>query len=563
MWSNTFRYFIKHRWIVLSCAVLFLYLLPYYALGGDTHIRVHDNLDSNIVWYKMLAESGQIFAGPDATLPNVINGLPRSALPSALDGVLWLHVWFGPMSAYIISQTIMRIGAFFGMYLLLSRFVIPENKRKWITAGVSLSFAMLPFWPSGVLTVAGLPLAFYLFLTIRKKGKQTPRYIWLALAVIPFFSNFILTFIFFLGIMGALWLVEWIRKKQFNAPFFIAIAGMTMLYVVKNYLLIYTMFIDSSFTSHREENDLGHKDISETIELFEKNFLYGHTHDEAIQTPYVILVIIAALFIAMLRGGYPTRLVLMFSSIPVLSLWYAFWYWEGLRLLKDNMGLFNSFNFARIHFFDPMLWYLCFALALVIIARQVKGSQLIAAVLIVMQCWNVYQLKEETKYGEFNTPTFNEFYSTELFDQIQAYIGEDPSEYRVVSVAMHPTIPQYNGFYTLDTYNNTYPLEYKHKFREVIAPELEKSPKLKNYYDTWGGRAYVYSSELGKKYMFKKSSDKTIEELLINTQALKGLGGEYVLAGLPIENYEEIGLSLEKSFETEDSPWRIYLYSVK
>ncbi|WP_082233173.1 DUF6044 family protein [Halobacillus massiliensis] len=562
MWLNIFKFFIRHKWPFLACAILFMYLLPYYTLGGDAHIRVHDNLDSNIVWYKVLAESGHIFASPGTTLPNIVNGLPRSALPSALDGILWLYVWFGPVVAYMISQTIMRMGAFFGMYLLLNRFVIPENHHKWLSAGVALAFAMLPFWPSGVLTIAGLPLAFYLFLTVRKKGKQTPWYIWLTIAVIPFFSNFVLSFIFFLGIMGVWWLVEWVRKKRFNGLFFTAIAGMTSLYLIKNYLLIYTMFIDSTFTSHREEYNLGHKDIAGTLELFDRNFFFGHTHDEAIQTPLVILVIIAALILAIIRGAYPLKLILLFGATPVLSLFYALWYWQGLRPLKDSISFFNTFNLARIHFFDPMLWYLCFAIALVIIARQFKGSQLIAAVLIVMQCSNVYQLKEETKYGEFNTPTFNEFYSTELFEDIQVYIGEEPSEYRVISVAMHPTIPQYNGFYTLDTYNNTYPLEYKHKFRKIIAPELEKTPSLENYFDTWGGRLYVYSSELGKDYMFKKTSDQTIEELLLDTKALKELGGDYILSGLPIENYDEIGLEFERSFENEASPWKIYLYHV-
>ncbi|WP_101842827.1 DUF6044 family protein [Halobacillus sp. Marseille-P3879] len=560
---SIFNYFIKYKWILLSCFILTMYLLPYFTLGGDTHIRVHDNLDSNIVWYKLLAESGHFFAGPGATLPNVINGLPRSALPSAFDAVAWLYVWLEPFTAYTISQTIMRFAAFFGMYLLLTRFVIPDWKKGWLTAGCSLAFAMLPFWPSGVLTIAGLPLAFYLFLQIRQQGKETPWYIWMTLFVVPFLSNFILSFIFFLGIMGVFWLVEWIGKKHFNLPFFIAISGMTLIYLLKNYMLLYTMFIDSSFTSHREENELGHKDLTGALDLFVDNFLNGHTHDLAVHNSIVLSVIIAAVFIAIFRGDYPTRLVLLFAATPVLSLWYAFWYWEGWRPLKDSIDLLNTFNFARIHFFDPMIWYLCFALALVIIVKRVKGGVLLAFLLLSAQCWNVFQLNEESKYSEINTPTFNEFYSVDLFEEIKNYIGEDPSSYRIISVAMHPTIAQYNGFYTLDTYNNTYPLEYKHKFREIIAGELEKSPVLRNYYDTWGGRAYVYSSELGKEYLFSKRSDKTIEELSINTEALSELGGKYVISALPIENHKDIGLHHQQTFQNDHSPWKIHLYQVQ
>src|SRR5699024_12668390 len=79
---------------IIACIVIIGYLLPYFILGGYTNIRVHDNLDSNIVWYKLLSESGMIFSPPDAVLPQIINGLPRSALQSAFDGVVWLYVLF-------------------------------------------------------------------------------------------------------------------------------------------------------------------------------------------------------------------------------------------------------------------------------------------------------------------------------------------------------------------------------------------------------------------------------------------------------------------------------------
>src|SRR5699024_93601 len=82
---------------------------------------------------------------------------------------------------------------------------------------------------------------------------------------------------------------------------------------------------------------------------------------------------------------------------------------------------------------------------------------------------------------------------------------------------------------------NTIPIEYKHNFRKIIAPELNKNKQLKNYFDTWGSRLYMYIDELGKNYMFSKNSEKTIDNLDINTNAIKNLGGEYVLSGLPIE----------------------------
>src|SRR5690625_3303 len=560
MWHTVYKHFSNHKLIILACVVILAYLMPYYVLGENTHIRVHDNLDSNIVWYKMLAESGMIFAAPDATLPNVINGLPRSALPSAFDGMVWLYVLFSPFTAYTINQTLMRFVAFFGMYILLKRNILLGEKAPVISVGVALAFALLPFWPSGALSFAGMPLALHIFLTIRKQGKATPKLYWLLLGFIPFFSNFILTFIFFLGAIGLLWLVDWIRLKQFNAPFFLSIAGMILIYLLKNYMLLYSMFISSGFTSHRDALDLGHKNLPETWALFLKNFFESHTHALDLHEMIIFPVVVIALFIAIYRK-IDVRLLLGLLVANILcSLIYAFWYWEGMRLLKDNIMLFNTFNFSRFQFLRPLLWYISFGLALTVLWKQLRFGKILVTVLIVLQCALLFPLTEESKYAEVGTPTFKGFYSTELFQEIEDYIGKDQADYRVVSIGMHPTIAQYNGFYTLDTYNNAFPLEYKKEFRKIIAPELEKSANLETYYDTWGSRLYMYVSELGKHYMFSKYSERSVEELDINTEALKDLGGEYVFSALPIENAEETGLTFERSFEMKGSPWRVYLY---
>src|SRR5699024_9847615 len=244
MWSSVSRNFTTNRLIILACLVILAYLLPYYVLGENTHIRVHDNLDSNIVWYKLLSESGMIFSLPDSTLPQVINGLPRSALASGLDAAVWLYVLFEPFTAYTISQTIMRFVAFFGMFILLKKHVLRDQDEPLITVGVALCFAMLPYWPSGALSIAGLPLALHIFFTI----------------------------IFFLYLIGVLWIFDWLRTKHFNHSFFLSIASITIVFILKNYMLLYSMFIDSGFVSHRNDMNLGYKDLSGTIELLWKNF---------------------------------------------------------------------------------------------------------------------------------------------------------------------------------------------------------------------------------------------------------------------------------------------------
>lgn len=563
MSSAVSKIFSTRNLIILACLIIIAYLLPYFILGEDTHIRVHDNLDSNIVWYKILSESGMIFSSPNALINQIINGLPRSALQSGFDGVVWLYVLFEPFTAYTISQTFMRFVAFFGMFILLKEHVIKEDKQRFITVGVALSFALLPFWPSGVLSIAGLPLALYIFLTIRKYETNTPKRYYLYLVFIAFFSSFILTFLFFLIIMGIIWLIDWIRNKQFNPTFFFSILGMTTIYLVKNYMLIYSMFINSHFTSHRDEMDLGYKDSTGTVNLFLKNFFESHTHVLDLHNELIFPVVIVAIIITLFTKKHIIPMLSLLSLNVIFTAVYALWYWEGTRVLKDNFMIFNTFNFSRIHFLKPLIWYILFALALFIIWKTFKVSKFIIIAIIVGQCYLLFIESEEFKYSSVNTPTFKEFYATELFSNIDNYIGKEKNEYRVVSIAMHPTIAQYNGFYTLDTYNNTIPIQYKHDFRKIIAPELEKNNQLKTYFDTWGSRLYMFVDELGKRYVFTKNSKDKINNLDINTNELKNLGGEYILSGLPINNYKEIDLKFENSFEHSDTRWKVYLYYVE
>lgn len=563
MSSAASKLFSTRNLIILSCFIIIAYLLPYFILGENTHIRVHDNLDSNIVWYKILSESGMIFSLPDAPINQIINGLPRSALQSAFDGVLWLYVLFEPFTAYTISQTLMRFVAFFGMYLLLKNHIIIEDKQRVITVGVALSFALLPFWPSGALSIAGLPLALHLFLSIRMLESKSPKRYFLYLFLITFFSSFILTFLFFLSLMGMIWLIDWIRKKQFNPTFFFSIVGMTFIYLIKNYMLIYSMFINSNFVSHRDEMDLGYNDFLETKNLFLENFFESHTHVLDLHNELIFPVVLVAIVIALVKKQKIIPIISFLILNVIFTAIYSLWYWEGTRFLKDNFMIFNTFNFSRIHFLKPLIWYILFALALFIIWKSFKLSRFIIIAILIGQCYLVFVESEEFKYSRANTPTFKEFYATELFSNIDNYIGIDKKKYRVVSVAMHPTIAQYNGFYTLDTYNNTIPIKYKHDFRKIIEPELKKNKHLKTYFDSWGSRLYMFVDQLGERYVFTKNSKDTIKNLNINTKELKKLGGDYLLSGLPIDNYKEIGLKFETSFEHPDTDWIVYLYYVE
>lgn len=160
-------------------------------------------------------------------------------------------------------------------------------------------------------------------------------------------------------------------------------------------------------------------------------------------------------------------------------------------------------------------------------------------------------------------PTVKQFYAEDLFAQIKQYISLPQEQYRVASIGIHPAIAQYNGFYTLDTYNNFYPLSYKHQFRKIMTKELAKNKSIRNYFDHWGGRCYIFTAQLGKRgQMVQKNSKLHLKHLELNTDVFKEMGGRYIFSAVPIDNAFENHLALDKEFVSKTSVWKIYLYKV-
>ncbi|MBV7505769.1 hypothetical protein KW850_10935 [Bacillus sp. sid0103] len=552
---------IKNLWAA-SC-LLILYVSPLFILGENAHIRVHDNLDSNIAWYKVLKNSGQFFGSINAVIPQVINGLPRNAFGTEFSGIEWLHNILPSMLAYALSQLITRIFAFVGMYLLLKKHFVTAVEAYPIRVWVSLAFALTPFWPSGMLSTLGMPLALWAFMNIRE-GKHTWKE-WVTLILLPFYSSFVLGFFFFLFAMGLFWLRDFLVKRKPNWIFFSSILLMTIIYLLIEYRLVFSLVFPEAPTSRNEfvSSTLG---FWHTIRLVFKNYFLGHTHVLTLHT----LVIVPLSFIAVAligkkegRDTLEKRYLYLFILNIILSIWYAFWFYKGWQPLKEHISILNTFNFARFHFLRPLVIYLMFAVGGLLLWRKGEGWKLFVKICLIIQLLVLFAANDEIVYRVAGKPTVKQFYATTQFKEIEQYIGKPQSSYRVASIGIHPAIAQYNGFYTLDTYNNFYPLTYKYEFRKIIAKELDKSPTLENYFDHWGGRCYIFVAELGKKYEYKKDSKTKIHDLQLNMTVFKQMGGQFILSALPIMNEEKNGLVLKKTFDQKDSAWKIYLYQVK
>ncbi|WP_051348534.1 DUF6044 family protein [Peribacillus kribbensis] len=552
----------ESKYIFFSYVIIVIYLSPMFILGEHSHIRVHDNLDSNIAWYKVLHHSGLLFGGINSVVPQIIGGLPRNAYGTEFSGIQWLHNLLPSMEAYSISQAITRVFAFLGMYLLLRRHFLKGQEYLLITAGVSLCFALTPFWPSGMLSTLGHPLALWAFLNIRS-GRSSYKD-WLTLVLLPFYSSFVLGFFFFLAAMGILWVRDVLVKKKWNFRFFGSIALMTAVYLLIEYRLVYSLVFPTAPTS-RNEFVSSKLSFGRTIWLFIKNYFLGHTHVMTLHTLVIVPLSFIVFWMIYKKKAWREHqtFVRLFALNILLSLWYAFWFYKGWEPLKDRYQLLNTFNFARFHFLRPLVIYMMFAVGAAILWNRNGRWKIFVKVCLLVQLLVLFGANPEIYYRAAGYPSFQQFYAEKQFKEIKEYIGMPQKDYRVASIGLHPAIAQYNGFYTVDTYNNFYDLSYKHQFRKIIAPELQKSHVLRTYFDEWGGRCYIFSSELGKYYLFQKDSKKKIRHLQLDTEAFKKLGGRYFLSSVPILNAEDIHLDLLRTFNDKNSAWKIYLYEVQ
>lgn len=568
----------RPRYLGLSIFILILYLSPFYISGEESRVLVHDCLDSEIVWIKILAESGQIFGSLDSTIPNIMNGLPRNCIGSEFNILLLWYFLFDPYIAYVINLSLIHFLAFAGMYILLKHHSLCGHVYEPIRAGVALCFSLLPFAPSVGLTVASLPIILYSFLNFRSRTLRISD--WVIILFIPFYSSFARCYVFFLFAMVMILAYDSARLKRINLRFLMAIASMTLIFLVVEYRLLYDTFLNEDFISHRVEFYpiyIAHN-ILEVIDLAAYNFIYGQEHVPSLHS-YFIGLSIAIAFFALLREVIHNQNLVAFKEniilirvmliIGVISLFYGFWYWEEIVPLRQQIDLLSSFNFTRFHWLHPMLWYIAFALSLNIIIKYIKYERKIIFILLILQIGFLFSYHNPVvQSGGFGQVfddglSYREFFSEELFQNIADYIGTPQSDYRVICLGFHPSIAQYNGFYTLDSYQSNYPLEYKHEFRQIIEKELDKNDEMRVYFDNWGSRCYVFVDDIyGMGYLINKNDNICIQNIDLNITALNHMNASYIISSVEICNFERNNLNLLYIFENDASPWRLWLYEI-
>ena len=549
-------------WIGIAC--VFITHLPFLILGEASYVMTHDNLDSELVYLILLKMSNNLIGSSETGIvPNIFNGIHRDFFHSEFNVIRLLFYYLPAFWAYVLNSLIIRLLGFLGVFLLAKDYFKSSNQLN--TLLIAVAFSCLQVHSIFGLCVMGQPLLLWSFLNLKTARKP-----WFSIAFIclfAFYSNFITTgpfvliVLFFIGIYN-----RFIVKKTVHTYYWIGIFLLLTLFILADFSLFKNFFVGHE-PYQKDAWKFFVPDLTQNIRRFVSVLVSGtmHTLHGSI---FPIFALLAYAAIKRAPVFKPASLVM----ILIISIVTFFVFYRNITVpLEEHFHLITAFNFSRFIFLIPF----SYTLILLIINQEKKLSSSLVLILTMAYATSVAFKNTELKVNAAkimlpakftkNYLSFESFFATQLYDDIHKYINKPKDSYRVVSLGVQPSIAQYNGFYTLDAYQNLYPLSYKNTFREIIKGEIDKDAKFQKFWDNHGtNMCYIISSELIDNCHFncKKEEQIVVKSLSINVNKLRDMNAQYLFSAVPILNADDLGLQKERVFENKIAGWKIHLYSL-
>lgn len=567
---STLREFMQERWdTTLGLLILLLYCLPFIISGELSNHVIHDNLDNNVAQYVAMANEHKLFSlNPHTTVETILGGTERMFLLTGFSFQALLFSLFEPYVAFLVNFITVHLIAFVGMMLLVKHQHLLGDERKGIRLVTALSFALIPFYTIYGLSVAGTPIVCYAAMNLSAGKRKNLSY--LILALFPFYSSLFLVGVFIVGGFATYSLFLYAKSRILPRGLVVGLIILGVGYALSHGLTIY-QFLFSKTPSHRSEMIPLLVDFEHVIDLTMGFFLELHYHvSQPMNFPF-ILGAISVLLGIMQKNHRVEKLLLLFSVNLAIALLYGIYSWTVVGDLQKSFPVLFMFQWNRAYYFSPLIWMVSLGISLSIIFESIdhlRYRTVYMTLIILLQGYHLW--KYNVEFRETTTNLFSEnklgwsfrdFYDTELFTQLKKSIGRKTQNFRVASVGMHPAIAQFNGLQTIDGYVGNYPLDYKHEFRKIIGNELAKAPHLAEYFDHWGSRCYLFSSELSHNFLIDKNDQSVLTDLRFDFN--HGPVVDYLISSVEIANPSNCNLRLNGTFTTDRSKWRIFLYEVK
>ena len=572
----------KHIFYIAGIFLLLLYNLPWILNGDNASYRIYDFLEQDFV--NIYLNAKYLFHPFVTEIPELFGGTFRGSIQAHSFLQIIIYKFIQGVHFLNFNQIFMQIVGFSGMYLLINKVYDTEKSKmkSFINAGVSFLFCITPLLLHGM-TVMSMPLFAWMLIKIyESKTKKDLLLIYTMSIFLGLGTSLVYCGFMYLAIMFGLAVYFLIKKKKDLAlKYFIS-----MLIILAGYVTTYFYsFLSLGEVSHRLEWELPGCNF---FYNFVYSILYSIFGFECPQFPIIpfILFTIATIFVYKNKElekykEYQLAKYCFYSVILILFLTCAYSSLDLILWIRSLMGILQSFQLDRIAFFANPLWYFSMASTLLFFYEILKKTdikkQVLLAILTIMILFigqftqiikddnNYFSVNLSTLHNE-NTirRTYAQFFQTDLMNEIKDYIGKPQNSYHIVSFGINPGVPLFNGFYCLDGYSTNYRLKYKKAWREVINGELMRSEGHREFFNTWGGRAYIVSHETSlftPSEMYDKK--KYINKLYIDYAKLRELGADYLFSKYEIKEPNPY-ITLEKVFYSKldngDKDFQVFLY---
>lgn len=567
-------------WTGFLLAAVFFY--PIAVLGKGAVFPYHDQLDESLMLYVLKAR--HLFEGVNV-FPEMMGGVVADGVTVSAPLFVLLYYFFPTYMAYLIQYAVVALTGFFGMYFCVKEL----TGSSILSVAMAGCFFMLPLYPIYGLSSWGIPMVLYAFIKLYKKERAALQFVLLAYFANASYLMYTGYTILVIGAAAVLWLI--IRKKSVKW----ITAGLTELFLIYawyNRSMIKEFFFGAGgYISHRIEMVNPSSPFWKTAwDMFLNSGMGAPSYHKYLILPIIILLLAEGIFYKRYDGKEKRKYLFALGGMLFLigtAVFAGFCKTPFVTDFKNHTaGVLHSFQMDRFYWLYPALWYIEFG---VVFSVWWNGRAAVKEASDAVKPWNnrtgkllvflfllfptIHEIAYESVfYMNVNQKnngseitgyiSWESYYSEELMAEIEDAIGRDMSTYRVAHLGICPSPAIQHGFYTVDGYSNNYSLDYKHKFRKVIAEELDKVPETKVYFDTWGSRCYLFNSATGNAWMLGKKDKIVYENLQFDMEALKELGCEYLFSCGKILNAEELGLKFMGYYETEVSYWGIWLYQV-
>jgi hypothetical protein len=595
-------------------------LLPFSLFGKNAIVAIHDNLDIMPAWLKMFHDNDLFFKLNVPTKGfDEMSTLYYGHVNFSFQCLLYYI--FDDFIAYVISYSCLIIFGFFSMFFLLKICFNALSPLIFLISACYAVLPTVPYPGIGIATSPLIIFIFLAFLNRNTFSRKTlllfffPFFssftivgifilcFWLVGLIIVTVKNkrlnnnllvgFLVLCLGYIVVDIKLFYAMFVIKEPLNRAVF-NIYPSFFISMLKTFLVSFKNYLTSGWYHAASMQRRIILPIALILSLFLIILFFVFIKKENGRFSDKIRMIwlqadrkIKVLFVCEL-------LVLLFSGIAAL-------YESGLidGLVKKFIPILAGFNWGRAWIFNRVLWYVIFALCLntllqietISLAAIFVGEkqQIIvishifikSCVYIIIALQLVYTLMSPATYndsiktwsnelfiktglvGKFFNKNFDsfisykEFYSEDLFEMIKKDINYKNE--KVAAFGYHPAVLMYNGFNCIDGYNNAYPLSYMKKFRTLIAPELKINETAREYYDNWGGRMYLYNSELS--YEPTRNKNTIPVKLNIDMDVFKNnFDGKYIVSRSEISNAEILGLDFVNRYYDGKSIYTIFLY---